>query len=155
MGTFLAIVKNTNYRSKLQIFFFLHYLQTCIGFKQKMQCSDIKILLFFLFKCIEYIYNKVQLYVPIILYCVIMQQNKTNSRSMREHQIITLWPSKTNDWSSIPSSISGLHPGRAQPTRMSPPVIASNSKYHFPVFTAYVFSTRKRRMDSMPSFSTW
>lgn len=67
---------------------------------------------------------------------------------------LTLWPSNAKAWSSVPSSTSGLHAGLAQPTRMSPPVTASNSKYHFPVFTAYVRSTRKKRILSMLNLST-
>ncbi len=67
---------------------------------------------------------------------------------------LTRWPSNTYAWSSVPSSRSGLQPGRAQPTRMSPPVTASNSKYQRPVFTAYVRSTRKKRILSMLSRST-
>lgn len=67
---------------------------------------------------------------------------------------LTLYPSKTKASSSVPSSTSGLHPGLAHPTLMSPPVTASNSKYHLPVFTAYVLSTLKKRTLSMLSRST-
>ncbi|TNN87238.1 hypothetical protein EYF80_002440 [Liparis tanakae] len=67
---------------------------------------------------------------------------------------LTLYPSKTKASSSVPSSTSGLQPGLAQPTLMSPPVTASNSKYHFPLFTAYVLSTLKKRILSMLSRST-
>lgn len=75
---------------------------------------------------------------------------------LQRRSLFTLYPSKTKAWSSAPSSTSGLQAGLAHPTLISPPLRASNSKYHFPVFTAYVCSTRNRRMVSMLSSApTW
>ncbi len=67
---------------------------------------------------------------------------------------LTLSPSKTKAWSSEPSSRSGRQPGRAQPTRISPAVTTSSSKYHFPPFTLYVFSARKIRKHSADRSAT-
>lgn len=50
---------------------------------------------------------------------------------------LTSNPSKTYAWSSAPRSLSGVQPGRAQPTLILPTVTTSNSKYHFPWVTAY------------------
>lgn len=50
---------------------------------------------------------------------------------------LTSNPSKTYAWSSEPRSLSGVQPGRAQPTLILPAVTTSNSKYHFPRVTAY------------------
>lgn len=79
----------------------------------------------------------------------VQHKNYINTKNLGFSLQLTLYPSKTKASSSVPSSTSGLHPGLAQPTRMSPPVTASNSKYHFPVFTAYVLSTLKKRILSM------
>ena len=61
----------------------------------------------------------------------------TNDRGRGGGRVaLTRYPSNTKASSSVPSSRSGLQSGLAQPTRMSPPVTASNSKYHLPVRTA-------------------
>lgn len=68
------------------------------------------------------------------------QQGTTGIHASRIGQVsaklLTLKPSKAKARSSEPSSRSGWQPGLLQPTRMSPAVTASNSKYQRPAFTA-------------------